>query len=72
VAFLVYETLDPLGEKIADDAANAAGVAAGFDEELSSVTFDSDAHDEDALRTVMSEAFAAIDSDWDSHLREAD
>jgi hypothetical protein len=69
VAFLVYETLDPLGEKIADDAANAAGVAAGFDEELSSVTFDSDAHDEDALRTVT---FAAIDSDWDSHLREAE
>jgi hypothetical protein len=72
VALLVYEALDPLGEKIADDAANAAGVAAGFDEELSSVTFDSDAHDDEGLRTIMVEAFAAIDPDWDSHLREAE
>ena len=72
MAFLVYETLDPLGEQIADKAANAAAVVAGFDEDLGSVTFDSDAHDEDALRTVMAEAFAAVDPDWDSHLREAE
>ena len=72
MGLLVFETLDLLGEQIAERAASAAGVAIGIDEELSSVTFDSDAHDEEALRTVLAEAFAAVDPDWESHLRPVD
>lgn len=43
--------------------------AIGSDAELNSFTFDSDAHDEEGLRTVIAEALAAVDPDWESQLQ---
>ena len=51
------------------EAAQAAGVAVGYDSELGSATFDSDAHDEEGLRTLVVEVLAAVDSNWESHLQ---
>ncbi len=69
MALLFLEAIGPDAERIATKAAEAAGVAVGYDSELNSATFDSDAHDEEGLRTVIAEALAAIDPDWESQLQ---
>jgi hypothetical protein len=68
-AMLFLDGIGPNAEQLALKAGEAAGVAVGYDGELDSATFDSDAHDEEGLRTVVVEALAAIDPEWESQLQ---
>jgi hypothetical protein len=69
---LILEAIGPKGEELAMAAGEATGIAVGWDDELSSATFDSDTHDPDEFETVITEALADIDPDWFSHLRAVD
>jgi hypothetical protein len=69
---LIYEAVGPKGEELAMAAGEATGIPVGWDDELSSATFDSDHHDPDEFETVIAEALDDIDPDWRSHLRAVD
>ena len=79
MAMIFLESIGPEGERLALAAGEAvAEVAVGWDSEFDSATFDSDAYDPDVVLTeeeVREKVFAALetlDSDWRSHLREAE
>ena len=63
------EAIGSNAEQLAIDAGKAADVAVGYDSDLGSATFDSDAHDEAGLQAAITEALASLDPDWQSHLR---
>lgn len=69
MALLFMEAVGPNAEQLALDAGSAADVAVGYDSDLGSATFDSDAHDDAGLRDVVTEALASLDPDWQTHLR---
>jgi hypothetical protein len=69
VALLFMEAIGPNAEQLALDAGKAADVAVGYDSELDSATFDSDAHDEAGLQEAVTGALASLDPDWQSQLR---
>jgi len=79
MAMVFLEAIGPEGERLAMAAGEAVDeVAVGWDEELGSATFDSDAYDPDVVLSeadVREKVFAAldaIDTDWRRHLREAE
>jgi hypothetical protein len=72
VALLFMEAIGPNAEQLALDAGKAADVAVGYDSDLGSATFDSDAHDETELEAAVSEALTGLDPDWQTHLRVAE
>ena len=76
---IFMEAIGPEGERLALAAGEAVDeVAVGWDEEMRSATFDSDAHDpdavlgEDEVREKVFAALDAIDTDWRRHLRETE
>ena len=70
---LIMQAVGSNGEQLAIQAADAIDVPVGWDEELQSATFDSDAHgSEEELQAAVFEALAGIDPDWKSHLQVAD
>jgi hypothetical protein len=69
VALLFMESIGPNAEQLALEAGDAADVAVGYDSDLGSATFDSDAHDDAGLRDAVTEALASLDPDWQTHLR---
>jgi hypothetical protein len=69
VALLFMDAIGPNAEQLAMDAGKAADVAVGYDSELGSATFDSDAHDEGGLQEAVTGALASLDPDWQSQLR---
>ena len=68
-SILTLEAIGPKGEKLAMQAGEAIEIPVGFDPEFECATFDSDDLDEDELQTTVFEALAAIDADWQAHLR---
>lgn len=79
MAMIFMESIGPQGERLAMAAGEAVEeVAVGWDAELNSATFDSDAYDpdtqlsEDEVRTRVFAALDGLDPDWRSHLREAE
>jgi hypothetical protein len=69
MALLFMEAVGPNAEQLALDAGAAADVPVGYDSDLGSATFDSDAYDDAGLRDVVTEALASLDPDWQTHLR---
>jgi hypothetical protein len=69
---LILEATDSAGEQLVSQAADATGVAMGWDGELSCATFDSDDMDDGQLQVALYDALAAIDPDWSSHLQLAE
>jgi hypothetical protein len=68
MAMLFLEAIGPRGEELALAAGDVAGVAVGWDEELSSATFDSDLDEAELSEQVFAE-LDRLDTDWRSHLR---
>lgn len=66
------EAIGPNAEQLALDAGEAANVVVGYDSDLGSATFDSDAHDDAGLQVAVTEALASLDPDWQTHLRVAE
>lgn len=66
------EAIGPNAEQLALDAGKAADVAVGYDSDLGSATFDSDAHDEAGLQDAITGALVGLDPDWQTHLRVAE
>jgi hypothetical protein len=69
MALPFLEATGPKAEELAMAAGEATGIPVGWDAELESATFDSDAHDETGLAGVVSDALDGIDPDWRTHLR---
>ena len=65
---LILEATDSTGEQLASQAADATGIAMGWDAELSCATFDSDLDDAELQKAVY-DALAAADPDWSTHLQ---
>jgi hypothetical protein len=72
VALLFMEAIGPNAEQLTLDAGDAADIAVGYDSDLGSATFDSDAHDDAELRDVVTETLASIDPDRQAYLRVAE
>jgi hypothetical protein len=79
MAMIFLEAIGSDGERLALAAGDAVEeVAVGWDEEMNTATFDSDAYDPDVVLTegeVREKVFAAldaIDADWRQHLRETE
>jgi hypothetical protein len=79
MAMIFLEQIGPEGERLALAAGEAVEeVVVGWDEEMNTATFDSDAYDPDAVLTedeVRQRVFAALDAldtEWRSHLRETE
>jgi hypothetical protein len=72
MALLILEATGPNGEELAMKAGDELDIPVGFDPELESATFDSETVAEAELQTIVFEALARIDSDWQSHLRPAE
>lgn len=68
---LTLEAIGPKGEQLAMAAGEATDIPVGFDPEFECATFDSDL-DAEELQTVVFEALAGIDSEWQAHLRLAE
>lgn len=69
---LILEAIGPNGEQLALTAAKKRDIPVGWDEEFRSATFDADGIDDDELQQVVFEELAALDPDWQSHLRIAE
>jgi hypothetical protein len=69
MGMLILEATDSLGEQLASRAAEATGVAMGWDADLSCATFDSDELGDAELQKAIYDALAATDPDWASHLQ---
>jgi hypothetical protein len=69
MALLFLEATGPKAEELATAAGKATEIPVGYDSELESATFDSDAHDEAGLQAAVAEALDGIDPDWRTHLR---
>ena len=69
MGMLILEATDSLGEQLASRAADATGVAMGWDSELSCATFDADDMGDAELQKEIYDALAAADPDWASHLQ---
>jgi hypothetical protein len=69
MGMLMLEATDALGEQLASRAADATGVAMGWDSGLSCATFDSEEMDDAELQKALYDALAAADPDWASHLQ---
>jgi hypothetical protein len=73
MAMVILETIDARGEELAEQAADALGVAAGADPDFDSVTLDSEEHETDeALAEDVVNALDDLDADWRSHLSIAE
>jgi hypothetical protein len=72
MAMLILEAIGPKGEELALAAGEATDVAVGWDDEFDSATFDSDTHDDEEFETLITQALAGIDPDWQTHLRVID
>ncbi|MGH2800126.1 MAG: hypothetical protein ACRDM0_21190 [Thermoleophilaceae bacterium] len=68
MAMLFLEAIGPRGEELALAACDAAGIPVGWDEELSSATFDSDLDEAELSEQVFAD-LDRLDTDWRSHLR---
>lgn len=68
MGMLILEATDTLGEQLASQAADATGVAMGWDSGLSCATFDSDMDDAE-LQKAIYDALAVADPDWAAHLQ---
>ena len=72
MGMLILEATGSEGERLAMAAADKAGVAAGWDSEFGSATFDSDdLGDEELKRTVFS-ALDELDPNWRDQLQVVD
>jgi hypothetical protein len=69
---LILEAIGPKGEELAMAAGEARDIPVGFDPEFQCATFDSDTVSEQELQPVVFEALAALDLDWQAHLRLAE
>ena len=72
MGIMTFEAIGPNAEQLATQAAERIDVAVGFDPEFGGATFDSDTLDDEALKEVLFDVFAAIDADWQEHLRLAE
>ena len=69
---LTLEAVGPKGEELAMAAGEARGIPVGFDPEFQCATFDSDTVSEEEMQPVVFEALAALNPDWEAHLRLAE
>jgi hypothetical protein len=72
VAILTLEAIGPKGEQLATEAGNSTDIPVGYDSEFECATFDSDSLGDEELKTLVFEALARVDPDWQAHLRLAD
>jgi len=68
-AIVTLEGTGPRAEELALEAGRAIEVPVGWDAEFSCATFDADGLDEGELASAVREALAALDPDWQMHLR---
>jgi hypothetical protein len=68
VGLLILSATGPRGEELAMEAGKVTEIPVGFDSDLESATFDSDAYDEAELQGIIFDALGGIDPDWRSHL----
>jgi hypothetical protein len=72
MAILTLEAIGPKGEQLAMDAGKSTDIPVGFDPEFECATFDADGIEDDELQTVVFEALAEIEPEWQAHLRLAE
>ena len=68
-SMLILDAIGPKGEELALQAGESTEIPVGFDSEFDCATFDSDSLEEQELQAVVFEALAAIDPEWQRHLR---
>ena len=68
MGMLILKATGPRGEELALDAGKITEIPVGYDSELDSATFDSDAYDEAELQGIIFDALGGLDPDWRSHL----
>jgi hypothetical protein len=69
MGILIMEATGSEGERLALEAGKVTDIAVGWDAELNSATFDSDAFDDAELEGIVFDALNGIDPDWRSHLQ---
>ena len=72
MGIVTFEATGPDAEQLANQAGERIDVAVGFDPEFGGATFDSDTLDDGELEAVLVDVLAAIDPDWQEHLRLAE
>jgi hypothetical protein len=72
VGLLILNAIGPRGEELVMAASKLTEIPVGYDAELDSATFDSDAYDEAELQGILFDALGGIDPDWRSHLELAE
>jgi hypothetical protein len=72
MAIMTLEAIGPKGEQLAMQAGQATDIPVGYDSEFECATFDSDSFGDEELQTVVFEALARVDPEWQAHLRLAD
>jgi len=68
-SMLILDAIGHKGEELALQAGESTEIPVGFDSEFECATFDSDSLEEQELQAVVFEALAAIDPEWQQHLR---
>jgi hypothetical protein len=72
MAILMLEASGPKAEELAMEAGRATEIPVGWDPEFDCATFDADGLADDELQTVVFEALASIEPEWQTHLRLTD
>jgi hypothetical protein len=72
MAMLIMEAIGPRGEELALAAADAQGIAVGWDSEFNSATFDTDATSDEELEAQIVAELERREPDWRAHLRAVD
>ena len=69
---LILNAIGPKGEELALEAGKVTEIPVGYDADLDSATFDSDAYEDAELEGIVFDALGGLDSDWRSHLELAE
>ena len=72
MGLLTLESIGPNGEQLAMTAGSKTEIPVGYDSEFQCATFDADGVDDEELQTIVFEALADIEPDWQTHLRVAE
>ncbi len=72
MGMLFLQSIGPKGEELALEAGKVTEIPVGFDPDLESATFDSDAYAEEELQGIVFDALGVLDPEWRSHLELAE
>jgi len=72
MGMLFLQSIGPKGGELALEAGKVTEIPVGFDPDLESATFDSDAYGEEELQGIVFDALGGLDPEWRSHLELAE